>query len=185
LAREGARVVGILDASSAVASPEGLDEGDVSDLLRRRKGRELPEHPQRVQGPEREAAYRSEADLFIPAAISGSVDSRRLGQLARHGVRRMVCGANQPFQEVRLGETVTAQAADQSFDVVPEIIASLGTAHTFYHLMTKTGVHSADEIFEAVGRSVDGGVDAVMERVGSTAGGLMATAVEIALERTA
>lgn len=185
LAREGARVVGIIDAHSGLVSPDGLDEGGVADLVRRRAGRALPDHPQRLRGAEREFAYRGEADLFIPAAISGSIDSRRLSQLARHGVRRVVCGANQPFQEVRLGETVTAQAADETFEVVPEIIASLGTAHTFHHLMTKTGAHTPDEIFQAVGTTVEEGVDAVMERVGTKCCGLMAAAVGIALERTA
>lgn len=183
LAREGARVVGIIDARSGLVSPQGLEEEQVADLVRRREGRTLPEHPQRLRGPEREFAYRGEADLFIPAAISGSVDSRRLSQLARHGIRRVVCGANQPFQEVRLGETVTAQAADDTFEIIPEVIASMGTAHTFYHLMTHTGAHTADDLFRTVGERVEEGVDAVMDRVGVTCRGLMAAALDIALER--
>lgn len=185
LSRAGVRIVGIVDAESGLASKEGLDEDGVVDLLRRRKGRTLPDHPDRVLGAEREMAYRGQADLFIPAAISGSVDSRRLAQLARHGVRRMVCGANQPFREVRLGETVTARAADSEFEVMPEIVASLGAARSFYHLMTRTDPCSADTIFQAVGASMDEAVDAVMDRVGAQPSGLMAAAVGIAMERRA
>ena len=111
----------------------------MEDLLRRRvAGRTLPDHRDRVKGAEREMAYRGSADLFVPAAISGSVDSRRLAQLARHGVRRIVCGANQPIHEVRLGDTETAEAADAEFEIMPEVVASLGMARAFYNLMAGT-----------------------------------------------
>lgn len=183
LARMGARIVGIVDRNSGLVSDDGLGVEDVEDLIRRRDVRTLPPHPLRVEGDEREMAYHADADVFVPAAISGSVDARRIGQLARHGVRRMVCGANQPFQEVHLGETITAQAADEAFDVVPAIIASLGMARCFYHLMSHTGGETPEQIFEAVASVVDDSVDAVMERVGSRHGGLVAASVELAVER--
>jgi glutamate dehydrogenase/leucine dehydrogenase len=182
LARAGARIVGLIDAESGLVSPRGLDEAAIVDLIRRRKGRTLPGHPQRVCGPEREFAYRGEADLFVPAAISGSVDARRLAQLARHGVRRIVCGANQPIHEARLGDTETMQAADAEFEVIPEIVASQGTARAFYHLMANPEARSAEDVFRSVAESVDAGVDAVLERVGDARSGLMAAAIAIAME---
>ncbi len=183
LARMGARITGIVDASYGLASPDGLDAADVEDLLRRRTGRTLPEHPLRISGAERELAYREEADLFVPAAISGSVDSRRLAQLARHGTRRIVCGANQPIREVRLGDTDTAQAADAEFEVLSEVIASLGMARAFSNLMAGSEPQDAARIFDDVGRTMDVGVDAVMDRVGDRRTGVMAAAVDLAMER--
>lgn len=182
LTRMGVRIAGIVDRDSGLVSAEGLGADEVEDLIRRRTGRTLPDHPLLVQGPEKEFAYRGEADLFIPAAISGSVDARRLAQLLRHGVQRIVCGANQPFAEVRLGETHTAQAADAQFEVVPDVIASQGMARTFYHLMRHRDGQSADEIFQAVGQAVDGSVDAVMARVGDGRYGIMAEALALAME---
>ena len=184
VARMGARITGILDANSGLVSPEGLDAAAVEDLLRRREGRVLPPHPHLLVGPEREFAYRGEADLFIPAAISGSVDSRRLAQLARHGIRRMVCGANQPIHEVRLGDTENIQAADAEFEVLPEIVASLGMARAFFTLMAATTPATTDAIFADVARAVHDGVEAVVERVGNARSGLMAASLEIGLERT-
>jgi glutamate dehydrogenase/leucine dehydrogenase len=185
LARKGARIVGIIDAQYALVSPEGLDEDGITDLIRRRSGRVIPPHPQRVSGAEREFAYRGEADLFVPAAISGSVDSRRLAQLARHGVRRIVCGANQPIHEVRLGDTENMQAADGEFEVLPEVVASQGAARAFYHLMANPGLRSPDDVFRSVTESVCAGVDTIVERVGKTRTGLMGAALDIAMERTA
>ncbi len=183
LTRMGARIVGIIDKDSGLVSPDGLDVEDVEDLMRRRDVRTIPDHPLRVLGDEKEQAYRVGAELFIPAAISGSVDARRIGQLARHGVERIVSGANQPFHEVHLGETLTAQAADEEFDVLPAIVASMGMARCFYHLMTHTDGQTPEQIFAAVGSAVDESVDAVMDRAESSRGGLIASAVDIALER--
>ncbi len=185
LSRMGARIVGIIDAEAGLASPEGLRAAEVEDLLRRQNGRALPGHPGRVTGPEREIVYREAADLFIPAAISGLVDARRLAQLARHGVRCIVCGANQPFREVRRGDTETIQAADGEFEVLPEVVASLGMARAFYHLMANPDARGVEEIFGAVATAADEAVDAVIERVGSDTSGLAAAAFEIAMERTA
>lgn len=184
LTRMGAVITGIIDADSGMVSPRGLDSAGVEDLLRRREGRTLPPHPQRVTGAERELAYRGEANLFIPAAVSGSVDSRRLAQLARHGLRRMVCGANQPIHEVRLGDTENIQAADAEFEVLPEIVASLGMARAFYDLMASPTAQSVEQIFADVADTVENGVDAVLDRVGDARSGLIAAAVEIGLERT-
>lgn len=183
LTRMGALIVGIIDEDSGLVSEDGLDVEDVEDLMRRRDVRTIPDHPLRVLGDEKELAYRAGAELFIPAAISGSVDARRIGQLARHGVERIVSGANQPFQEVHLGETLTAQAADEEFDVMPAIVASMGMARCFYHLMTHTDCQTPEQIFAAVGDAVDQSVDVVMERAESRRGGLIASAVDIALER--
>ncbi len=183
LSRLGARIVGIVDAEHGLTSPEGLDEAAVTDLLRRRERRLIPPHPQRVSGAERELAYRGEADVFVPAAVSGSVDSRRLAQLARHGVRRIVSGANQPIAEARLGDTENMRAADGEFEVIPDVVASQGAARAFYHLMANPDRCTAEDVFRSVQESVGAGVDAVMDRVGKDRCGLMAAALDIAMER--
>ncbi len=185
LARLGARVTGIVDGEHGLASQEGLAVEEIEDLVRRRTDRTVPEHPRRLEGPERELAFRGTADLFVPAAISGSVDSRRLAQLARHGVRTIVCGANQPIREVRLGDTETEEAADAEFEVLPEVVASLGMARAFYNLMAGPEPQTTAQIFEDVGRAMDDAVDAVMDRTGEARSGVTAAAIEIAMEREA
>lgn len=183
LSRMGAVIVGLVDAESGLASPDGLAADEVEDLLRRRRGRLLPEHPLRHAGTRRDEAYRQQADIFVPAAISGSVDARRLAQLARDGVAQIVCGANQPFREVRLGETVTYEAADAEFEIIPDVVGSQGMARAFYHLMTHRGTHTPGDIFTAVGAAMEESVTDVVERVGNRRIGLAAAALGIALDR--
>jgi len=184
LARRGARIVGLCEAENGLTSPDGLDEADIADLLRRRERGAIPPHPLRVSGHERELAYRSEAELFVPAAISASIDARRLAQLARHGVRRIVCGANHPIYEIELGDTENTRAADAEFEVLPEVVASQGAAHAFHCLMTHPDRCSPDDIFGSVTESVESGVDAVLERAAETDSGLMSAALDLAMERT-
>ena len=191
LARMGARVVGIVDAEYGLAAPDGLDAAEVEELMLRREGRLLPDHPLRRAGREREAAYAVEADVFVPAAISGSVGPGRLEALDRAGVDTIVCGANQPFAEARLGDTRVQRAADERFTVVPDVVGSLGMARAFQHFMTPAPEtrESGDGdpvdpagVFDAVRRTARDAVTEVREAAGGPTG-LLEAAVGIALER--
>ena len=182
MARLGARIVGIVDADYGLACTDGLDAAGIEDLLRRREGRTLPEHADRRAGPDRVAAYAVNADLFVPAAISGSIDRTRLEGLSHAGVRTIVCGANQPFRESTLGDTRTQRYADEHFEIVPDVVGSLGMARAFHHLMTGGARSCPDEIFEAVGATVDQGVDRIVAHRGDAAFGWLGAALDLALD---
>ncbi len=184
LARMGARIVGIVDADHGLAAKDGLDAAGIHDLLIRRKGRELPNHPMRHSGADRVAAYAVKADLFIPAAISGSIDRTRLEGLSYAGVSTIVCGANQPFRESRLGDTRTQEAADADFTIVADVVGSMGMARAFHYLMTGGARTCPEEIFEAVGCTVDEAIDDVRQHNQAVDRGMLGAAVDMALDRT-
>jgi glutamate dehydrogenase/leucine dehydrogenase len=183
LARLGARVVGIVDAASGIRVDGGLDAAGVEDLIQRRAVREIPEHPDRVVGVEREEVYSTPADLFIPAAVSGSLDPARLSQLHGAGVETIVSGANQPVQETCLGETGNLEAADGDFRMVADVVGSMGMARAFHHLMADGPAGSAEEIFEAVRFTMEEAVSDIVHRHGPGERGLVATALNLALDR--
>lgn len=184
LARAGARIVAVTDVEAVLVESGGLRADDIEALLVRRRHGRLPEHPARLPGSRREAAYSTRTDLVVPAAISGSLDGRRLEALAAAGARTIVCGANQPFQEASLGDTSTQEFADARFTVLPDVVGSMGMARAFEHLM-EGGAHSRpDDVFEAVGAAVDEAVDTVRAHAGGTGPGLMAAALDVALDRT-
>jgi glutamate dehydrogenase (NAD(P)+) len=187
--RAGARAVGIVDAESGLAAPDGLDAAEVEELVLRRAGRLIPEHPLRRGGREREAAYRVPADVFIPAAISGSVGPERLEELADVGVRVIGCGANQPFAEVGLGYSRVQRWADARFSVVPDIIGSLGMARAFQYFMARgdeRGRWSDDplSVFDVVRESVEDALEHAWAAAGGPHG-LLAGALGIALDQRA
>lgn len=184
LARAGARLVGIADAEGCLVSTVGLELEAVTDLLVRRTGRTLPDHPLRRRGSVPHAVDQVDADLMVPAAISGSLDLRRLEALAERGVRWIVCGANHPFRESFLGDTATEEWADGRFSIVPDVVGSMGMARAFAHLMAGGPSRHPDDIFAAVGTVMDDTLRQVVRRAGGTGPGLLAAAVDLALDRT-
>jgi glutamate dehydrogenase (NAD(P)+) len=185
LARAGARIVAVTDADHVLVHRPGLGAAEVEALLTRRRRGCLPDHPARLPGERRPLAYSTPTDLVVPAAISGSLDPPRLDALSAAGARWIVCGANQPFRESALGHTATQESADARFVVLPDAVGSMGMARAFGHLMNGGAHRSPADVFEAVGAAVDGAVDAVRERAGSTGPGLLSAALALALDRTA
>ncbi|HSG46192.1 MAG TPA: Glu/Leu/Phe/Val dehydrogenase dimerization domain-containing protein [Longimicrobiales bacterium] len=183
LARLGARVVGITDATSGLVAPQGLEPAEVEDLLRRRDVRDLPDHPLLRTGAAREEAYSVAADLFVPAAVSASMDAPRLAQLQQAGVRSLVCGANQPIRESRLGDTRNLQAADGDFSIVADVVGSMGMARAFHHLMADGPAARPEEVFDAVRTTMEDSVAQVVARRGGFQPGLVAETLAFALDR--
>lgn len=185
LARAGARVVAVVDRDHAIVAPEGLDVDEVESLLAAREGKALPDHPLRVEGEERLAAYETPAEVFVPAAVSGSVGPERLEQLRRGGVRTLVCAANQPFREDGPGSTEVQESADESFEVLVDAVGGLGMARAFYCLMTGAAGNGDDpcDVFDEVDAAVRGSVEEVVERAGGERTGLLAAGLEVALDR--
>lgn len=183
LARAGATIVGLVDQESALVAPDGLDAEAVEDLLVRSEDRRIPEHPCRRNGAARQGAYRVDADLFVPAAISGSIDTARLDELKAGGVTAIVCGANQPFKEESLGATDTLEAADAMFDIIPDAIASMGMARSFAHLMESAPDWSQERIFPAVAEGVAAAVKEVLANAQGQSAGIVRTAVDLALSK--
>ena len=113
LTRAGARVVAARDARSMLIAPDGLSASDVEDLLPDCAGKALPREDARVHAAEHAAFLDRPADVFVCAAISGSLGREQLERLDAAGVRVIACGANQPFREAKMGSTRPACASSR------------------------------------------------------------------------
>jgi len=98
------------------------------------------------------------------------------------GTDTIICGANQPFRESRLGETETFEAADHAFDVVPDCVASLGMARAFYHFMSAEPGEETRCVFDTVSETMSGAVGEMVSRQSRERGGLVESAISIALD---
>lgn len=183
LSRMGARVVGLVDAESALLAPDGLAPDEVEDLVRRRNIRDIPDHPLRTTGPRREEAYAAPADLFVPAAVSASLDAPRLAQLREAGVHALVSGANQPIRESVLGDTRNLESADAEFSIVADVVGSMGMARAFHHLMADGPASAPKEVFTAVRETMEEAVASVALRNGGFRPGMAGQALGLALDR--
>lgn len=187
LEREGARVVGVLSlANAGVGSGAGgrrfswdvNDDGlDVNDLLLRREENCLPKDCEAGSAADAEKFWKTEADIFVPAAASYTVDSSVIEKLKGAGVSTIACGSNVSFSfeakrngdrsskdisEIKdIGEmadhSLTTQVeADREFGIIPDFIANCGMARVFAYLMNPGADVSAASIFEDTDETIRG-----------------------------
>ncbi len=184
LARGGARIVGIRDAEKVLIAEAGLTAHEIERLILTRNGKLLPSEDVRIAHARvAEKFLHVPADVFVCAAISGSIDETVMTQLSALGVRTIACGANQPFAESSMGSTRVAQYADQRFAILPDILANLGMARTFSYLMEPGAHANAASALQAVQTTITNTLDLVLERNARTDAGLLAASLGLALDR--
>jgi glutamate dehydrogenase/leucine dehydrogenase len=182
LSRAGAKIVGITDHQNALVRPAGLSSEETEELLRLRRAKCLPPGFPGVQ-PGREAFSAIQADVFVAAAASETVDLERMNMLRRQGVETIACGANQAFRELKLGSTGVQRLADQTFTVIPDVVANCGMARTFSFLMENPSPPDPAVVFEAVDRTISSALEEITARNGPGRTGLLASTLEYALDR--
>jgi glutamate dehydrogenase (NAD(P)+) len=182
LARAGARIASVRDARSVLRSPGGLSAPEVEDLIRRRTNKLLPADDARVESLDA-AGFWMDADVFVSAAISESVEPDTLDRLAAHGVGVIACGSNQPFRETKLGSTRVARQADRRFAILADILSNCGMARTLSHLMATGSDVDAESTFAAVDATITRTLDEVLDRSANRPRSLLAATLGLALDR--
>lgn len=184
LARAGALIVGIADREKVLLQPKGMAMEEVERLVAGREDKLLPRNDARcLHGMDRERFWEVPADVFVAAAASETLDESMLDQLENQGVGVIACGANQPFREAKMGATRIARLADQRFTVIPDVIANCGMARAFSYLMCDApDATDTAAIFHAVDRTITDALREVNDRSRSQPRGLLAAALDYALD---
>ena len=184
MTRAGFRIVGICDAEDALIEPHGMDVADIESLLLKRSGNRLPGEVDSGAEERRERFWNTPADLFVAAAASGMLDADQLDQLERVGVQTIVSGANHPFWALHPGDTRIERMADERFAVIADVVAGCGTAHAFACQSSSDTTLEPKAIFDSIRRTVSDAVDESIRRCGSIDRGLLAGALELALDHS-
>lgn len=183
LARAGCRIVGICDVADALLEPAGLGGSEVERLLLERAGNRLPWRAEDEAADRRSEFWETEADVFVAAAASGMLDEARLDQLESAGVQILACGANHPFWALHPGDTRIERMADERFSVIADVIAGCGTAHAFACQSASDTTIEPEVVFTSIRQTVSNAIDEAIKRGGSTERGLLAGALEYALDQ--
>lgn len=164
----GAKVVGAICQVSAEprlfrwwTDPNGLD---VPDLLARREGAQRALLPSGGgEGHDTTEFWQTQADVFIPAATSYTIDRTRLDQLAAAGVRVISCGANTPFADRERGACDIQRSADERFAILPDFIANCGMARMFAYLMHEDATIAEGPMKDDVRGTIRSAMDELLE----------------------
>jgi glutamate dehydrogenase/leucine dehydrogenase len=147
LAKEGAKIVGIIDREGGISAPEGLALEQVKHLFNTKSGNKLIASNLLPFNEINEKIWKMGADIFIPGAASKLVTREQMDTLLEGGIEVVACGANVPFVDDEVFFGPTARYADERTGVIPDFIANCGMARVFAYLMQPDAVMTDRAIF--------------------------------------
>jgi glutamate dehydrogenase/leucine dehydrogenase len=147
LAKEGAKIVGIIDRECGILAPEGLTLEQVKHLFNTKEGNKLVAPNLLPFNEVNEKIWHLGAQIFVPGAASKLVTRAQVDALLEGGVEVIACGANVPFVDDEVFFGPTAKYADEHTGVIPDFVANCGMARVFAYLMQREAVMTDQAIF--------------------------------------
>ncbi|MFN0214774.1 MAG: Glu/Leu/Phe/Val dehydrogenase dimerization domain-containing protein [Saprospiraceae bacterium] len=147
LAKEGVKIVGIIDRESGIIAPEGLGLLEVKQLFNEKDGNKIVSSALLPFKTVNEQIWNMGAEIFIPGAASKLVTRAQVDMLLAGGVEVIACGANVPFIDDQVFFGPTARYADEHIAVIPDFIANCGMARVFAYLMQPEAAMTDRSIF--------------------------------------
>jgi glutamate dehydrogenase/leucine dehydrogenase len=135
LAKEGVKIVGIIDRDGGVINKDGFDLSDVKKMFSEKMGNKLVAEKQIPFLEINEQIWDLGAEIFIPGAASKLVTRNQIDRMIAGGLEVISCGANVPFVDDDVFFGKTAHYTDETVALIPDFIANCGMARTFAYLM--------------------------------------------------
>ena len=172
----GARMVGVADASGAIASSDGIDADRLAEHVR--DGGQVTDFDSGADEIDPDDLIALECDLFIPAALGGMIHN---DNAERMRCRMMVEGANSP----------TTPKADRILNdkgvfIVPDVLANAGGVVVSYFEWVQNLQHfrwSEDQVNEKLGGIMRRAFREVSERAHENGTPMRPAAYELGIER--
>lgn len=142
----GAKIIAISDRYNAMVNRHGIDEKDLLTLLSTRK---VPSDSRYSVSHKKlsEFLLHSEIDIVVPAARSALVTENDIKQLKKNGLKMIVSGANNPFNEDHYCYGECSQYADRELIMIPGFFANMGMARAFDYLILTNKAPTQKSIF--------------------------------------
>lgn len=135
LAKEGAKIVGIIDRVGGLINKEGFSLEEIVALYNARKGNYLIADNLIPFEEINEQIWDIGAEIFIPAAASRLIGKDHLDRMLENGLEVISSGANVPFADNEIFYGPIAEYADQKASCIPDFISNCGMARVFGYLM--------------------------------------------------
>jgi glutamate dehydrogenase/leucine dehydrogenase len=147
LAKNGVKIVGIIDRVGGLIKQEGFSFDEIKELYANRDGNAL-NAPNLLSFDEvNEKIWKMKAEIYVPGAASRLITKEQMDNLIEGGLEVMSCGANVPFADEEIFMGPIARYADEHTAVIADFIANCGMARTFGYLMTEDAQLTDEAIF--------------------------------------
>ncbi len=154
LAKNGVKIVGIIDKVGGIISEEGLTLEPIKALHVNRDGNKL-NADNLIPFEEMNAmCWDLDAEIFIPAAASRLVTQDQLNRMISSKLEVISCGANVPFKDPEIFFGPTGEFADNQVAVIPDFIANCGMARVFAYLMGESLELTDEAIFDDTSKTI-------------------------------
>lgn len=184
LARNGARIVGIIDRNGGLLNENGFSADEIEALFVHKDGNQLRSENALPFDEMNEKIWDVPADIFIPGAASKILTRDQMERLISAGLEVMSCGANVPFIDDEIFFGPTAKWVDDNISLIPDFIANCGMARTFAFLMENDIEITDQNIFSDVSNTIRTALQEIQSAEPESAKKLFQKAIEIALRKT-
>jgi glutamate dehydrogenase/leucine dehydrogenase len=147
LAKEGAKIVGIIDRKGGLIHAEGLSYDQVRDLFLSKEGNALTSKDMLSFEEIDAKIWDLQAEVFLPCASSRLVTQRQVQRMIDSGLEVVSSGANVPFADKEIFYGPIAAYVDSRVSVIPDFISNCGMARVFAFLMGEAVIED-EEIFK-------------------------------------
>lgn len=147
LAKEGVKIVGIIDREGGILAPDGLSLSEIKHLFNTKSGNKLIAPNLLPFEAVNEQIWKTGAQIFIPGAASKLITRNQVDHLLAGNLEVIACGANVPFVDDEVFFGPTAKFTDEHTGVIPDFIANCGMARVFAYLMQPDAVMTDRAIF--------------------------------------
>lgn len=182
LAKEGVKIVGIIDRAGGLIAPDGLGLEEVKRLFNVKDGNQLSAGNLLSFNEVNERIWNLGAKIFIPGAASKLVTRTQVDALLAGGLQVIACGANVPFVDDEVFFGPTARFADEHTAVIPDFIANCGMARVFAYLMQPEAAMTDRAIFTDTSTTIRQALQEV-RKISSSPNKISSNALYLALEK--
>ena len=163
LAKEGVKVIGIIDREGGVFRPEGLSLEEVKQLFIAKKGNKLQAPDLLPFSEVNDRIWNMGADIFIPGAASKLITREQVEAMLSGGLEVIACGANVPFVDDGIFFGPTAFYTDEHTALIPDFIANCGMARVFAYLMQPDATLTDQAIFSDTSATIRQALEEVIK----------------------
>lgn len=181
-AKNGAKVVGIIDRDGGVLNAEGFTYEEVKTLFLNKNGNTLVAENMIPFAEINEKIWSVGAEIFAPCAASRLVTKEQVDAMINAGLEVISCGANVPFADKEIFFGPTMEYVDSKVSLIPDFISNCGAARVFAYFMEKRVEMSDKAIFDDISGVIKKAIQDI-HQLNQDTKNISATAFEIALKQ--
>lgn len=182
LAKEGVKIIGIIDREGGILCPDGLSLEEVKHLFNTKNGNKLQTSGLLPFEEVNEKIWRMGANIFIPGAASKLITRTQVDAMLEGGIEVLACGANVPFVDDGVFFGPTARFTDEHTGVIPDFIANCGMARVFAYLMQPDATMTDKAIFSDTSNTIRRGLEEV-RKINPAPNNISSNALYLALKK--